>query len=247
MTPGGRSSWRVVGRARTSAQGRPDSLRRQPHRDAETARRAVVWSAFFGAFFACMLADVLGVPAGRAVGTSGTPAGILRAAMGPLSIPARAAVVVGSLTANVLNVYTGAISTLSLGIRIPHTWMAVLFALAGGALSWIAAGGFSRNFEDFLLLISYWVAPWIGVVLAWSIVHPRLPAQGPAIRRRLLWAFVVGVLTTIPFMNQTLYEGPLARWPDGAHIGYWVAFAVAFVWAQAVPRAKEPEARAHLD
>lgn len=195
---------------------------------ADTPRPAVFWSTAMGAFLACVFLQVLGLAAARAVGAAGTPAGILSAAMGPLAVPALAAVVLGTITANVLNVYTGALSTLSLGLRLPRTWMAVLFGVGGGAVSWIAAAHFSRNFEDYLLLISYWVAPWVGVVLAWSLVHPRLPVEGPTVRRRLLGAFVLGVVATVPFMNQALYVGPVAKWLGGADLGYWVAFAVAF-------------------
>jgi len=203
---------------------------------ADTPRRAVFWSAAAGSVLACGLVQSLGVAAGRAIGTSGSAVAILRAAMGPLAAPGLAIVVLGTVTANVLNVYTGAISTLSVGLRLPRAWMAVFFGLVGGALSWAAVARFSGNFENFLLLISYWVAPWIGVILAWSMIHPLLPTEDAAVRRRLLWAFVLGVLATVPFMNQALFVGPFARWLGGADIGYWVGFLVAFLLSRAALR-----------
>lgn len=214
---------------------------------ADTPPRAAFWSAASGAFVACGLAQALGVAAARTLGATGTPAEILQAAMGPLALPALGVVVVGTVTANVLNVYTGTISALALGLRLPRTWMAVVFGVAGGAFAVVAAAGFAHNVEDFLLVISYWVAPWIGVLLAWSIVHPLLPVERPRVYRRLLWVFLAGVASTIPFMNQTLYVGPVARRLGGADIAYWEAFALAFACTWWILRNAAPPGAGRAD
>ncbi len=213
----------------------------------ETPRRHVFWSTFLGSFVSCVFVEILGVFTAQAVGTSGTPTAVLTRSMGPLAIPALLAVVVGTITANVLNVYTGAISSLSLGVPVRRTWMAVIFGLVGGALALLGSGGFSGNYENFLLLISYWVAPWIGIVLAWAVVRPKLSEVHAAQQRWLLGAFIVGIVSTIPFMDQTLYEGPVAKALGGGDIGYWVGFVVAFVLGWLVLRAvpeKVPTERA---
>lgn len=110
--------------------------------------------------------QALGLATGSPVGTSGTAAGILGAAMGPGAAPGLAIAVLGAVTANVLNVDTAGISTLAVGLRLPRGWMAACFGLAGGALSWTATVRIPADLEDFLLLISYGVAPWIDVLLA---------------------------------------------------------------------------------
>ena len=74
-------------------------------------------------------------------------------------------------------------------------------------------GDFSLNFFNFLLFISYWISPFVGVVLAdwwlrgrsadaWSIVDFARSTGTSA-----LVALVVGFVAGIPFQNSSLgYE-----------------------------------------
>ncbi|MDI3298584.1 MAG: cytosine permease [Bacillota bacterium] len=197
-------------------------------------RAAVGRATFGGSFLATAGVQLLGVLTGAAAGTAGGPVDVMARSMGPWAGPALVAVILGTVTANSLNLYTGAMSVLSVGIRISRPWAAVLFGLLGGVAAHLAAGGFEAAYENFLLLISYWVAPWIGVVLAWAWRHPpeeRFPAAGPALRPWLLASFLAGLVATVPFMNQALYEGWLARLLGGGDVGYWVGLAVAFLVA----------------
>ena len=47
--------------------------------------------------------------------------------------------------------------------------------------------------------------------------------------RNALIALVVGVLASVPFMNQTLFTGPLVSSLGGADIAYFVGFIVAAI------------------
>lgn len=201
-----------------------------------TSRGKVFWATFIGSFVSCAFVEILGVLAAQAVGVAGSPTDVLTRAMGALAAPALIAVVVGTVTANTLNVYTGAISSLSLGFPIKRTWMAVIFGIVGGVLAWLGAGKFSGNYENFLLVISYWVSPWIGLVLAWVLARATGVAVEAQKQLGLLVVFVIGILSTIPFMDQTLYEGPVAKALGGGDIGYWVGFVVAFVLGWVVLR-----------
>jgi NCS1 family nucleobase:cation symporter-1 len=210
---------------------------------AGVGRRPVFAATFLGAFASSAGVEVLGVLTALAVGSQGSPVAVLVRAMGAFAAPALAAVVLGTVTANALNVYTGGLSSLSAGLRLGRPAAAAAFALVGGAAAYVGAHGFDADYENFLLLISYWVAPWIGVVLALALGRGRAGAgalgrgalAGPAeagTRRRLFTAFVAGLVATVPFMNQALYEGPVARLLGGGDVGYWAGLLVAFALAR---------------
>ena len=200
-----------------------------------TARRDVFRPSFWGGFAATTGVEILGLLTALAVGTSGSPVAALARGMGAWAAPAMVAAVLGTLTANALNVYTGGLSVLSAGIRLGRPAVAALFAVAGGVAAYIGARGFYLGYENFLLLISYWVAAWVGVILAWALGRGRgrpWTAFDGALRVRLLLAFLVGLAATVPFMDQTLYEGPVARLLGGGDLGYWAGLIVAFALAR---------------
>lgn len=202
-------------------------------------RRAVFAPTFVGAFVGTTAVEALGVLTALAVGTAGSPVAVLARAMGSWAAPAMAAAVLGTVTANALNVYTGGLSSLSAGLRLGRPAVAALFAALGGIVAYVGARGFYLGYENFLLLISYWVAPWIGVILAYALVRERdseVFAVAPGLRLRLFGAFLVGLVATVPFMDQTLYEGPVARLLGGGDLGYWAGLLVAFALARVVLR-----------
>lgn len=200
-------------------------------------RGDVFWATFWGSFGATTGVELMGVLAAVFFGTHGTPIDILTRAMGNiLVVPALVAVVLGTVTANALNAYTGSLSSIALGLSWTRPAMTATFGLLGGALAYLGAHGFSGNYENFLLLLSYWVAPWLGILLAatWWPNRPvvRSPAPG-----RLFLLFLVSIAATIPFMDQTLYEGPVAKLLGGGDIGYWVGLLVAFFGTRLLLRA----------
>ncbi len=208
-----------------------------------TPRPPVFGAAFWGSLVSTTGIELLGLLTALAVGTAGSPVAVLGRAMGSWAAPALAAAVLGTLTANALNVYTGGLSTLSAGIRLGRPAVTALFALAGGIVAYVGARGFYLGYENFLLLISYWVAAWVGVILARAIGRPRGAAWTPVagvLRLRLFGAFLAGLVATVPFMDQTLYEGPVAKLLGGGDLGYWAGLIVAFVLARlALARAGE--------
>jgi NCS1 family nucleobase:cation symporter-1 len=146
-------------------------------------------------------------------------------------------IAVGSVGANVLNVYSGAMSFLAMGFNLGFkTRRAIMVALAGiiGSITAYSAikGDFVGSFEGFLLVVSYWVAPWIAVVLTdWLVRGRKLDAD---LENSKNWAgpvaFVLATVISIyGFCNQIAYTGPLAKaWAVG-DITPLVGFALAAV------------------
>jgi NCS1 family nucleobase:cation symporter-1 len=198
-----------------------------------TPRSRVFWATLWGAWGATTGVELLGVLAALLAGTNGSPTDVLVRAMGPLAAPALVAVVLGTVTANALNAYTGTLSSLAFGLRVSRPVMALVFGILGGVLSYVGAHGFSTNYENFLLLLSYWVAPWIGILAAATYLPPRMTRElASSEQGRLLILFIFAILAAIPFMDQTLFEGPVARLLGGGDIGYWIGLVVAFLVAR---------------
>jgi NCS1 family nucleobase:cation symporter-1 len=108
----------------------------------------------------------------------------------------------------------------------------------GGLLALYGVNGLSGKYENFLLLISYWIGPWWAIVMVEFFLDPgREKRTGAGLRtsleRAISWpglsSFLAGLAVSIPFMNSSLYEGPIARLLHGADIAYYVGIVVAGV------------------
>jgi len=153
-------------------------------------------------------------------------------AFGPLAI---LAIILGAMAANSLNIYTNSLSALVLDVKARRWVMVVAGGVVGLALSYIGQVNFEVNFENFLLVLDYWITPWLGVVLVdYYFVHRT--TVGKTINPmmwdwRALLAYVVAVLVSVPFMVPALplgYPfGALAYVFGGADFSYFVSFLVA--------------------
>lgn len=147
-------------------------------------------------------------------------------------------IALGAVSANALNVYSGAMSFLALGIRLPlslrRAVVALFFGAVGLVLAWFGLDDAGANYEAFLLVIAYWIAPWLGVVL----VDRRL-RRGTVIDDIVLstryrnWAgpiaMGVGMVVSIwLFCNQEKYVGVVpSRWPQVGDLTPVVGFGLA--------------------
>jgi NCS1 family nucleobase:cation symporter-1 len=155
---------------------------------------------------------------------------------GALGAIAMVAIFLGIISVNVMNDYTGSLSLIAAGVRIPRPISAVIVGGAAFALVlWLNSADFAEKFVNYLLLISYWVAAFAGVVLTdWWLRKKRADVTGLLnltalpIRTNAIIAFVAGVGASVPFMSTSLYVGPVAS--DVLHyadVGYYVGFLVA--------------------
>lgn len=150
-------------------------------------------------------------------------------------------IILGAVSANALNVYSSAMSVTSLGLRMPG-WLGrgaivVLCGLAGTAAAWSSLADAGAAYEAFLLVIAYWVGPWLGVVLVERWLRARTPVE--ALSARLSdraftnWpgttALLAGIAVSVPlFSNQEKYVGWVPQqWPAFGDITCLVGFAVS--------------------
>ncbi|MCX5186466.1 cytosine permease [Streptomyces sp. NBC_00268] len=150
-------------------------------------------------------------------------------------------IILGGISANALNVYSSAMSITSLGLRLP-AWLGrgalvVLSGVAGTAAAWASLSDAGHAYEAFLLVIAYWIGPWLGVVLVERWFRTRTPDDEPAGRlgdRALtnwpgITALLVGVAVSVPlFSNQEKYVGWVPKhWASFGDITCLVGFAVS--------------------
>jgi NCS1 family nucleobase:cation symporter-1 len=146
-------------------------------------------------------------------------------------------------------VYVGVISAIALAVALAAT------------------DSFLASFTDFLLFLLYFITPWSAINLVdyywvrkerYSVADLFDPngAYG-RFNKGAFVAYVVGILIQIPFMNSSLYVGPIADWLGGAELAWLLGLIVAgglyYVFSArvrrsaqqaAVPAPVEPDVRA---
>jgi len=193
----------------------------------KTASRVKVgWAAGLGNFVSCTLLMAAGAASAFIVAPKGaSPTDAFVSGM-PTWIAdlTLVAIAVGAIAANALNIYSGAMSFLAAGVKISFALRRAIIAVGFGVLGFIIAlisvlnSQISSNYENFLLVIAYWIAPWLGIVLV-----DRLLRRGTAISRFVSgtskyrnWAGVIslvlgGGLSILLFSNQVLFVGLIAK------------------------------------
>ncbi|WP_374215175.1 purine-cytosine permease family protein [Streptomyces longispororuber] len=147
------------------------------------------------------------------------------------------AVALAALCSNAMNDYSGSLALQTIGVRIPRPLAAALAALLGFPLVlWMHAADTAARFQNVLLFVGYWIPGFVAVVVVdwWARARERggagmdLSDERTRTRSALppLLAFLCAFAATVPFMNTSLYVGPVAEALHGADLGYYVAFLV---------------------
>src|SRR6202022_914336 len=204
-----------------------------------TSRSYIAIYVFIGAAVASFLTEVVGVLVAILAPGASTPVAALKVAMGGFGAFAVVAVILGATTANVLNLYSNTISAKVLDIRLPR-WQ---LAIVGGALAFIVAligyQNFTQNYQNFLIVLDYWIMPWLAIVLLdFYVFKHREPmgfSEAPSWNRNGLIAWVVGLVVSLQFISEQFQvfglkaHGSLAGWFGDADFGYFIGFIVGGV------------------
>jgi nucleobase:cation symporter-1, NCS1 family len=203
-----------------------------------TSKLAIALWAGLGLFLSCVILEIVGAASVTAGGDAlGSPTGAftghLPTVIADLTL---LAIALGAVAANVLNIYSGALSFVAMGIRLPLALRRAIVALVFGVIGFIVALSGLHNagakYEDFLLVIAYWIAPWLAVVLIDQVLRRGTDVE-PLLfdTRRVSLAGPVSMLAGIVisiwlFSNQTEYVGVVPKHVPA--VGD-ITFAVGFV------------------
>jgi nucleobase:cation symporter-1, NCS1 family len=165
------------------------------------------------------------------------PTSLIGVVTGGFKIPAMLALALGTVAANVMNVYSGGLTALLSGIRVRRWVSAVVIGLAGTVLALWMRTNFIDKYENYLLLILYLIPAMDAIFLVDFYVARRgryeitdfydRRGRFGAVNPRGWISYLVGVAVCVPLMSSALYTGPIAKYLDGADLSYIVSMLVA--------------------
>jgi nucleobase:cation symporter-1, NCS1 family len=208
----------------------------------DTNRKATGLWAGLGVFISCVVLEIVGAAAATITSSSrygGNPtAGFVSHLPAWASDVTLLAIALGAVCANALNVYSGSMSFLALGIRLPLTLrraiVAIVFGIAGFFLALSGLSDAGTKYDNFLLVIAYWVGPWLGVYFADQFLRRGKRVDGFLFdRKHNPWAGFAAMAISIGlsiwlFANQTDYVGLIPRhFPAVGDLTFEVGFVLA--------------------
>ncbi len=212
-----------------------------------TSKKAIGWWSAAGVFISCVVLEVAGAAsataasAGASLGDpTGTFTGHLPTALADATL---LAIALGAVCANVLNIYSGAMSFVAIGIKLPLALRRAIVALVFGAIGFVVAltglHDAGARYTNFLLIIAYWIAPWLAVMFCDQFLYRRRSLseeEGLLFNKQYSnWAgpvaMLVGVVVSVYlFSNQTEYIGPIpTHVPAIGDITFEVGFVLTAV------------------
>lgn len=205
---------------------------------ADSSRGRVFGFSFGGIVLAYIFVQGIGI-AGANLLSDQTAAGV-RTVMGDgvLGVIALLAITLAAIGSSAMNDYSGSLALQTVGVRVRRPMSAVIVTvLAFLLILWLHADDTASRFESVLLLVGYWIPAFVAVIaIDWALrtrgrrsVNPaeETTVRGDAVAAMV--AFVLAYAAAIPFMNTTLYQGPVALAWHGADVAYFVNFVVAAV------------------
>lgn len=176
--------------------------------------RQVALAAGLGVFVSCTVLEIAGAAAATISQLGNNPT---QQFTNPLPVWLQVLVLLGialgAVAANVLNIYSGSMAFLTLGIKLAVEKRRAISALVFGAIGLVIGLALQANvgpgtkYENFLLLITYWITPWLAVVITDFVLHRgQYPERVFYDTGWANWkgfvAMLAGIVATIPFWDQ---------------------------------------------
>lgn len=212
---------------------------------ADTGVRGAFWGTYSGCVAGSVLPMLLGALVGAALPDLDTVSGVseLTGSIGGLVV---AVLGVGIAATNSMNIYCGALSTITVGQTLWPRWVPRALArtvvtLVLAALTVVLAisskDDFLVNYSSFLLLLLAVLVPWTAVNLVdyYVVKHGDYDidslfradgGQYGRVNGIAVLCYVVGILIQVPFLSNVLYTGPVATALGGVDISWVVGLAV---------------------
>ncbi|MBO1324516.1 cytosine permease [Acetobacter sp. TBRC 12305] len=203
--------------------------------------------AFHATYWGCALGSFVAMLVGIVTGANVTS--VLHHELGGFAAPILAVLALGIIIANAMNLYCGALSSITvfqtvapgrhfgpswrIGLTIGLLVLALVEAIA-------MAGQFDAAYTGFLELLMAIMVPWsaINLVDYYVLRHgaydlPSFFARDGGVYGRFniraLLSYAFGLLAQIPFLANELYEGPVAKAFGGADLSWVFGLALTAV------------------
>lgn len=215
---------------------------------ADTGPRVAFWASYGGCTLGSIFPMVLGALVGLTVEGDDIVKSLstLTQGISPLVI---IVLTLGIAATNAMNLYCGALSTITIVQTLRPSWSAKAAARAacacllfGIALTIALAGqdNFLATYTHFILLLLCVMVPWTAVNLVdyYLVRHGQYDVdsffrQDGGIYGRFngvaIFSYAFGIAVQLPFVATDLYTGPVAKMLDGADISWIVGLILTSV------------------
>jgi nucleobase:cation symporter-1, NCS1 family len=227
----------------------------------DTGARAAFWASYWGCALGSLLPMILGALVGLASDNANLVAALasLTHGIAPLVLIVFS---IGVATANAMNLYCAALSTLTCGQTLFPAWSPgarartvitlLLFAVSlAGAL--LAKPAFLVNYTDFILLLLYVLVPWTAINLVDYYLLRRghydvasFFRQDGGIYGRFngvaVGCYLLGIVVQLPFVATPLFTGRVAAALGDVDLSWVVGLLVtapAYYWLARRSQARE--------
>ena len=212
---------------------------------AATGARTAFWATFWGCSLGSAVPMVLGALIGACIAGDDVVKGLgeLTGGFAPVAL---VAFTVAMLPTNAMNLYCGALSTLTIGQTFAPRWsprapartiVVIALALAALLLSVLGKDSFLVNYTNFILLLLYVLVPWTAINLVdyYLVRHGEYDVasfmrQDGGLYGRVnvaaLVCYLFGILIQVPFMSTPMYTGPVATALHGADLSWLIGLAL---------------------
>jgi nucleobase:cation symporter-1, NCS1 family len=212
---------------------------------AATGARTAFWATFWGCALGSAVPMILGALIGACIAGDDVVKGLgqLTGGFAPVAL---VAFTIAMLPTNAMNLYCGALSTLTIGQTFAPRWspramartiVVIVLALAALLLSVLGKDSFLVNYTNFILLLLYVLVPWTAINLVdyYLVRHGHYDVasfmrQDGGLYGRVnvaaLVCYLFGILIQVPFMSTPLYTGPVATALHGADLSWLIGLAL---------------------
>jgi NCS1 family nucleobase:cation symporter-1 len=147
---------------------------------------------------------------------------------------------------NSMNIYGGALSMIAIGQTFKPSWLpgavaravlTVVIYVAAVVPAIVSQNNFLVSYSNFILLLMYVLVPWTAINLVdfYLVRHGNYDVAqffrgDGGIYGRFDWVsigcYLIGIALEVPFVNTTMYEGPIAKGLNGVDISWIICLIV---------------------
>ena len=210
---------------------------------ANTGAKPAFWASYWG----CSLGSILPMILGAMIGVStGDMVSGLHTETGAVAVLVIIVFTVTIAVTNSMNIYGGALSTIAIGQTFRPAWLpgavtravlTVVIYIAAVVPAIVSQNNFLVSYTNFIFLLLYVLVPWTAINLIdfYLVRHGNYDVaqffrRDGGIYGRFDWVsigcYLLGIAIEVPFVNTTLFEGPIAKGLGGVDISWIVCLIV---------------------
>ena len=210
---------------------------------ADTGVRPAFWASYWG----CSLGSILPMILGAMIGVStGDMVGGLHTETGAVAPLVIIIFTICIAMTNSMNIYGGSLSIIAIGQTFRPSWLpkavtrgvlTVIIFVAAVIPAIVSQDNFVASYTDFILLLMYVLVPWTAINLVdfYLVRHGNYDVAqffrgDGGIYGRFDWisigCYLIGIALEVPFVNTTLFEGPVAKSLNGVDLSWIICLIV---------------------